>query len=425
MSTLLSVALALSAAGGLAWLVRWYEAGREPHSTECSRIVNAVFTKAGSDAKDAELLSELLLDRDHCLQDATFVDQARRLMTNLQRSGDARKLLEQADSYHAFKPDELKAQFAWIDEAESREAWSNGDEARAKELNAQATAAANTLREKWPEWSLPYRILGEASQSGVSGVPYGQGADYFQMEREVRARKMNGAWIRSFSDWQPMVFTFVVAALGFLALAAGLDGFIDAREISGRRTSQIASATPGYVELKGTLQYVTSGASVIGPLSKAEAVWYEQQYNSGGKKARTQYTRSAQPFVLRDATGDVVIDPDGISVQTRHSKTQFGNSVGMMTGARTTEKLLKDGDPGFVLGELYLKSGNDGTSSKHVRVAQDGRRLFVSNYSEAELISMEKMWFAAGCIICALSFLLLGWSYYQRYQVIVAPGLLL
>lgn len=424
MSTLLSVVLAFVAAGGLAWLVRRYDQPRLLRSTECSRTVDAVFAKQGSSANDADLLKELLLDRDRCLQDPVFVDQARRLMTNLQRSGDARRLLEQAESNRAFKPDELKAQLAWVDAAESHERWANGDESGAKELHDRAMTTANALREKWPEWSLPYRILSEASQSGASPTSYGESPNYYQMEEAVRSRKLNGAWIRSLNDWQPIVFTFLVALLALLALREGVTGFIDAREMSGRTTSSIGSAEPGYVELKGTLHPRTPNTLVIGPLTKLEGVWYEQQYNSGMKKASTQYTRSAESFILRDATGDVIVDPDRITVRTKHSKTRFGNSAGVMNGSRTTEDLLKADDVAFALGELYIKQDSIGAPVKHLRVAQDGRKLLVSNYSESELIWMEKLWMYVGSAVCLLSLLLLAWSFYQRYQVQVAPGVL-
>lgn len=424
MSTMLSVLLALAAAGGLAWVVRWYEASRVPRTTECSRIVSAVYAKAGSNAKDADLLSELLLDRDRCLHDPTFIDQSRRLMTNLQRSGDARRLLEQAESNRAFKPDELAAQIAWVDAAESHEAWASGDEARGKELNDRALASANALREKWPEWSLPYRILGEASTSGASGTAYGEGTDYLQLERETRARKLNGAWVRSLTDWQPVVFTFVIAAVGFLAFAAGLDGFLTAREISGRATTQIANASTGYVELKGTLHTVAGASPVIGPHTKEPAVWYELRTNSGAKRAVTRRERSGQRFVLRDATGDVIVDPEKMTVRTRHSSSRFGNAAGQMNGSRLTEELLKVDDQAFALGELSLVTDASGNTSKYLRIARDGRRLFVSNYSEAELISMERLWYGAGITICVLAILLLAWSYYQRYHVPTAPGLL-
>lgn len=424
MSTLISVVLALTAAGGLAWLVRQLDAARTPRSTECSRILGAVFAKGGSDAKDADLLAELLLDRDRCIGDPLFVDQTRRLMTNLQRTKEARALLEQAEKSRAFTPDELIAQVAWVDLAESQEAWSNGNEARARELRDRVLASANALREKWPEWSLPYRILGDANQSGASGLAYGEGTDYFLMEREVRAKKLNGAWIRSQSDWQPLAFTFVVAAIGFLAFAAGMDGFLDAREISGRATSQIASAIPGYVELKGTLHLLPGAPAVIGSHTKQPGVWYEVSSKSGMKKATTHIERSAQHFILRDATGDVVVDPKNINARTRHTTTRFGNAAGQLTGARVTENLLKEDDQAFALGELSISTDASGTTTKYLRVAKDGRRLLVSNYSESELISMSKLWCGMGLFICALSLMLLGWSYFQRYHVATTPGIL-
>lgn len=421
MSTLLVVILALAAAGGLAWMVNRYETRLEPRATECSRAVDEVFAKGTNDTADSVLLKELLVHRDRCQGNAVFVDQARRLMANTGRFADARALLEIAESQRAMSEDEFKAQHAWIDAAEAQRAWSDGDESRAAELRERAKTVAEALRAKWPEWSMPYLILDDLVRSGpsVSGV---SGTEYYALEREARSRKLNGAWIRSLSDWQPTAFTFVVAALAFLAFAAGMTGLIDWREMSGRTTSQIATAIAGYVELKGTLHLKPGSTPVIGPHTKTPALWYELQYNSGGKKATTRYTRSAQVFLLRDATGDVIVDPDGISVRTKHSTTTFLNSVGQANGSRTTENLLKEGDEAFALGDLSIRTDSEGKPVRHLRIAKDGRRLLVSNYSEAELIWMEKAWFTAGMIIFALGVLLLMWAYYQRYHVPIMPG---
>jgi len=86
-------------------------------TTECSRLVNDAFVDA-RDVPDALLLERLLPDRDRCLGDAGYVDQARGLLTNTGQFDEARTLLLEASSRATFTPDELVAQHAWVDAAD-------------------------------------------------------------------------------------------------------------------------------------------------------------------------------------------------------------------------------------------------------------------------------------------------------------------
>lgn len=423
MSTVLSILLAVAVAGLAAWLVRRKDLSRDVLPTECSQLVTDAFVNS-SDTPDSVLLGRLVPHRERCLGDAGYVDQARRLMTNTQRFDEARQLLKDAGERNTFHPDELSAERAWVDAAEGQGLWADGQEEAGRTMVARATDAANQLREKWPEWSLPYRILEEASRSGAAGNSASGGTDYYDMERTAKSGKLNGAWIRSQSDWQPVVLTFVVTLLGMLALVAAADGFLTARQIMAMNTSEIAKAAPGYVELKGTLHPRTPGSAVIGPHTKESGVWYELATNSGGKKSTTRYERSAETFILRDATGDVIINPQSISVQTRHSATRFGNSTGMQTGERVTERMLKPGDTAYALGELSIVTTSDNEAKRTLNVAKDGQRLFVSNYSESELVWMEKVWMTAGGAVFAMAMISLVWAYYQRYHVTSMPGTL-
>src|SRR5215210_695704 len=106
-----------------------------------------------------------------------------------------------------------------------------------------------------------------------------------------------------------------------LGLCAGVSGLLARREMARLPTSSIATAAPGYVELTGTLHVLPNATPVVGPQSHQPGVWYETSTNSGAKGATTQYQRSAQAFVLRDATGEAIVDPGEMTVNTRHSVT--------------------------------------------------------------------------------------------------------
>lgn len=420
LSTVFSVVIALAIAGLTTWLVRRADLSRETPISACSRLVTDLFANSAQTA-DSVLLSRLEAHREECLGDPGFVDQTRRLMTSVGQFANARSLLHEADRRRAVKPDELRAQLAWVDAAEAQSAWSDGNEARASELSERAAAEANRLREKWPEWSLPYRILEDLNQSGAQGSAQGS-VDYYAMERAAQSRKLNGAWVRSQYDARALVPAFLVTFGAMMALFAAIGAALTARGMTSMPTSAVATASPGYVELRGTLHIPEGAQGVIGPHTHERGVWYELQTKSGMKKSVRRIERSAQPFVLRDATGDVLVDPSSISVHTKHLTTRLGNGKGQFTGASVTEHLLKDGDAGYLLGDLHITTSAKGETVRRIRASESGRRFFVSNYSEEELVSMEKIWVVAGLIVFTLLALLLVWGWYQRYRVTSMPG---
>ncbi|MEP6781297.1 MAG: GIDE domain-containing protein [Gemmatimonadaceae bacterium] len=424
MSTTFAVILCFAAAGALAFLFKRYEARFEPKDNACSQILSDAFANS-SDTADSVILQRLIAHQDKCMGDAEYVDQARRLYTNNQQFDKARTLLENADREHAFKPDELIAQNAWLDLAESHSVWVNGDEPRARELRDKGIAAANALRVKWPEWALPYRILEEA-ESESWAVPNGERKDYYRLEQEIKSGKLNGAFVRDMSETQAILFTFVISVIGLLGVAAGISAVLSMREMQSMTTSAIATAKLGYVELRGTLELAPNTEPVIGPFTNQPGVWYQLESRwSNTKNSPTHRERSAQPFVLRDASGAIVIEPKDLSVHTRHNAATRTGVSGFTIGKRAREQLLKVGDSAYVLGELSVTTFPGAADQRSVRVAPNGRRLLVSNYSEEELMSFEKLWLVAGVIAFVATALFLAWCFYQRYRGPLSPGSLL
>lgn len=424
MSTFLVFVLTVAIAGAATWAVSRRENAMLPKPTPCSDALAEVFGPGSGNTADSVLLTRLLTHRDRCIDNAEYVDQARRLMANAGKVADARHLLEDADRRHAFPPDELAAQRAWLDLAEASSAWNDGNVPAATAANARAVAAADSLRERWPEWSVPYRILQEARS-----VSYPQAVtpadDYYQLEDRVRGRFATGAYARSVGDTQLLILVFALSVCVVLGILAAVSGIIDLREIQRMPTSAIATAAPGYVELKGTLQPVAPGATVTGPFTHRTGVWYELESYSGFRRSTVRHEGSAQPFVLRDATGDVIIDPKGLTVRTTHLSSSLGSAWGITTSSmRRTERMLLEGDAAFVQGELYDVQRGE-VAERHVRVAQNGKRLFVSTYTEAQLIAMERVWLFAGLALCAVAAALLAWGWVQRYNVTTVPGTLL
>ena len=383
------------------------------------------FAGSGSITPDSVLLERLLQHRSPCEGDAAYVDQVRRLMLAQQRVNEARALVVTAERQRVFTPDENRAEHAWIDLGEAEIALANGDEPRAQTLHARATSAAEELRRRWPEWSLPYRVLSDAALASPTGSTANVGPAHFaQLEREAQGRLRTGAIVRASTGPQVAAFAFVLTLVAMLGLAGCFRAWGAIRAMTRLAATSIASSPPGYMALTGTLHLPPTADAVIGPLTHEAGVWYAADTSSDSKGAVTVRQRSAQPFVLRDASGEALIDPRGMTVRTRHSVTKLRGASGLTSRTRRSEQLLKEGDSAYVLGELAVEPSSSGASVLHVRLAEDGRRLLVSNYTRDELIRRERFWLWSGAIVFALSTAVLVWSNVQRFHVVGIPGTL-
>jgi hypothetical protein len=343
-------------------------------------------------------------------------------MLNVQRVADARALLVDAERSRAFVGDALAAQQAWVDLEESRQAFRSGDVRRATTLRARLAETTSRLRTAWPEWAPPYVILAELERSApiesVASLAVTENA--YALERAAHRRVTTGAFVRSLSSVQVYAVVCAIAALCLLAFGVAVSGVIESRAMRRMPTVSVAGAKPGYVELTGTLHLPPRADAVIAPLSNARGVWYALETNFGSRGSHTWRERSAQRFLLRDATGEVAIDPSGAVVRTRHVQSQFGNGA-FVSRRRETERTLREGDAAYVVGELALSKNVSGVIERSVRVPEDGRRLLVSNYTEAELIGQERIWIWSGALLSALAVVTLLWGYVQRYEVRVTP----
>jgi hypothetical protein len=211
-----------------------------------------------------------------------------------------------------------------------------------------------------------------------------------------------------------------LAAIGLLAFGVAASGLVTIIGMRRLQTVPLADARPGYVELEGTVHLPPRADAVIGPLSKLPGVWYALETSFGSKASHSRRERSAQRFLLRDATGVVSIDPSGAVVRTRHSWSKFGSTTSVAR-RRQTERMLCEGDEAYVVGELSHEKRATGVVERIVRAPEDGRRLLVSNFTEAELIGQERLWIWGGTLVFLLTMLALAWVYAQRYEVPVAP----
>lgn len=137
------------------------------------------------------------------------------------------------------------------------------------------------------------------------------------------------------------------------------------RTISGTPTSRIGSAAQGYVELIGRGR--PGSTQLISKLRVLPCLWYRwrvEQRNSKNQWSTLDKGESSDYFVLRDETGDCVVDPEQAEIITKHCDTWTQGNY------RYTEwKLIQD-DYLYVIGEFKTVGGNNVTITHEELVKQ-------------------------------------------------------
>lgn len=183
--------------------------------------------------------------------------------------------------------------------------------------------------------------------------------------------------------WLLLAFALVVTAVGFKLWR---DSFRDARLMEDTPTSRIRSAAQGFVELVGT-QDTAMDRRPRAPLTGREATWWsysiekkETHRDSNGNRQtrwRTVEKKTSPDLILlRDGTGEVVVNPAGAQVTAGHRERWYGHSrhpaggpgggdgggiagvVDFLTSGRYryTEELMRPGDPLFALGHFETRT---------------------------------------------------------------------
>lgn len=194
------------------------------------------------------------------------------------------------------------------------------------------------------------------------------------------------------------VSTLVITALAALAgLYFGFSGLTRTRRIEDVPTARVRSAPQGYVELVGTA-HAMHGEPIVAPLSKTSCCWfsYRVQRRSGRDWRTVDKQTSEGIFLLRDDTGECVIDPDGAEVSSRHETSwsddgsgwgvhgvharmpSLGSKTDLLVGIggkvlevlgsgvgdyRYTESVILEGDPLYAIGRFHTLGSDDHGSS--------------------------------------------------------------
>ena len=144
-----------------------------------------------------------------------------------------------------------------------------------------------------------------------------------------------------------------LSAVALISFFAWVGNFRRHRMMSDTPTSRIASAAQGYAELQGRAA-PEPGAGLVSKLTALPCIWFRyvvEFRNREDKWEQVGAGESVDPFLLRDGSGECVIDPAGAEILTRHREKWTRDDY------RYTEWLLLADEPLYAIGEFSTSSG--------------------------------------------------------------------
>jgi hypothetical protein len=154
------------------------------------------------------------------------------------------------------------------------------------------------------------------------------------------------------------IATWSTLAIASIATWAALSAYRRYRVGVDLPTSRIGSAAQGYVELRGVAK-AHPGRDLRSPHGLVRCVWFryvvEERTRDSYRVVRSG--SSHDTFVLRDDTGECVVDPDGARVDGGRTRRWDD------TPYRITEVTIADGDPLYALGQLHSDHSHAGPDS--------------------------------------------------------------
>ncbi len=142
----------------------------------------------------------------------------------------------------------------------------------------------------------------------------------------------------------------ILSALALLALYFAFRNLHRARLIEDTPTSRIRSAHQGYVELIGEAALMR-GEPIIAPLSGMACCWWRykiERKNDKGWRV-TSSGQSESLFLLRDETGECVIDPDGAQVTPSERSVWYGVNARPSSGPERSALAVDNASTLFAL----------------------------------------------------------------------------
>ncbi|TAJ92581.1 MAG: hypothetical protein EPO31_13410 [Gammaproteobacteria bacterium] len=140
--------------------------------------------------------------------------------------------------------------------------------------------------------------------------------------------------------WGAMTILIVLTLGGFIG---AFYYFSRKRMMENTPTSKIRSAAQGFVELEGRGQLL-DGPPIIAPLSGITSLWFSyeiEEHRGSGKNSRWVTVENGVSdglFLLKDDTGQCIIDPDGAVVTPSEVNIWYGSSKRPSSGPRVRGK---------------------------------------------------------------------------------------
>lgn len=195
------------------------------------------------------------------------------------------------------------------------------------------------------------------------------------------------AWKAAVLAMEPaefMIFsglTLVASLYSFLQIFSALKRHL---VIENTPTSKIRSAAQGYVELDG-VGYLMTGTPILAPLSGMICTWYSYtiEEKSSAHNSRDRWTiikrgTSDELFLLKDETGECIIDPEGAEVIPSISEVWRGHTPlwnggtrrGRTGNFRYTERRMHPGDGLYAIGQFRTVGSAQELPDTHDEVRQ-------------------------------------------------------
>ena len=149
------------------------------------------------------------------------------------------------------------------------------------------------------------------------------------------------------------VWPYALAAMSLVSFAAWIGNYRRLRHIDNTPLSNIATAAQGYVEIGGRAE-LPAGTPLLSRLTNLPCVWYHYEVyekTSDDKWSLEDSGISEEPFLLRDATGQCVIDPAGAEVVCSRRETWTRGNY------RYIEQLLLPRERIYALGDFVTVGG--------------------------------------------------------------------
>jgi hypothetical protein len=171
-----------------------------------------------------------------------------------------------------------------------------------------------------------------------------------------------GLWFQKREVW--LVVLAICAAASFVCWYRAL---MKKRLVENVPTSRIASAAQGYVEIRGTVDKVP-GCTVTGALSGEPCVWYRYRISEASRQSDGDSSKVFEqggrgvPFLLRDETGECVVNPEGAAVTCPRTDSHVKDR------RRYSEWAIRPGDSIYVVGAFASRAAPaEGAPDQQVR----------------------------------------------------------